>query len=242
MSEWSTYRLQDFIPFSQEVYLRLLERLNESVWPLHLAMLALGLAALVFALKRRPRIACLFMAPAWIFAGLVFHLQRFAELNWAAHYFGWTFLAQAVILTLIGITGIGTDRRESSDKLSSLVGVSITLLSLVGYPLIALLAGYSWQQAEVFGIHPDPTALATLGLGLIVLKGITLWIASIIPLLTTVLSALTLFVLELPWATPLLSLLALIPVALVWKSIASGKQVEGRSGKGDSSGGLPGEW
>jgi hypothetical protein len=32
------------------------------------------------------------------------------------------------------------------------------------YPLAALMAGRAWTQLEVFGITPEPTALATLGL------------------------------------------------------------------------------
>ena len=67
MNEWTSYRLQDFIPFTAEVYFRLLERMRETFWPLHLLTLALGATTLVLALKHRPRLACLLLAPLWAF-------------------------------------------------------------------------------------------------------------------------------------------------------------------------------
>lgn len=45
MNGWQTYRLEDFIPFTPEVYWRLLERINEAFWPLHVLAVAIGLAA-----------------------------------------------------------------------------------------------------------------------------------------------------------------------------------------------------
>jgi hypothetical protein len=35
---------------------------------------------------------------------------------------------------------------------------------VVLYPLAGLAAGRPWSQAEVFGVMPEPTALASLGL------------------------------------------------------------------------------
>lgn len=81
MNGWSSYALQDFIPFTADIYFRLLERMNETFWPLHLLTLLLGLAALWLAIKNRPRLACLIVAPLWGFVGVAFFIQRYAELN-----------------------------------------------------------------------------------------------------------------------------------------------------------------
>ncbi len=47
MSEWWTYRLEDFLLFSPRVYWRMFELHNEAVWPLQIATLLLGAAILV---------------------------------------------------------------------------------------------------------------------------------------------------------------------------------------------------
>ena len=46
---------------------------------------------------------------------------------------------------------------------SKAVGIGVLLVSLIGYPLLAVLTGKPWLAAQVFGIAPDPTATATLG-------------------------------------------------------------------------------
>ncbi|RBI66393.1 MFS transporter permease [Vreelandella sulfidaeris] len=200
MNEWTSYRLQDFIPFTAEVYFRLLERMGETFWPLHLLTLALGIANLALALKHRPQLACLLPAPLWAFVAVAFFIQRYAGLNWAGGYVGYAFIAQAVLLVLMALTGWGTDNAPRATHPPVSIGIAITLFGLVLMPtlmpLIAPLSGGSWYQAEVFGIHADPTAVTTLGLVLIMLRGFGLWIAAIIPALWLVVSGLTLQVLD----------------------------------------------
>ena len=219
MNEWTSYQLQDFIPFTADVYLRLLERMGETFWPLHLLTLAVGAAALVLALKHRPRLACLLPAPLWAFVAVAFFLQRYAELNWAGSYVGDAFIVQAVLLVLMALTGWGMDNAPRATHPPVAIGIAITLFGLVLMPLIAPLSGGSWYQIEVFGIHADPTAVTTLGLVLIVLRGFTLWIAAIIPALWLVVSGLTLQVLDSTSAAVLFAVLVIALVGLVWKSI-----------------------
>ena len=52
MSEWWTYRLEDFLLFSPRVYWRMFELHNAAFWPLHLATLACGFAIVLLALWR----------------------------------------------------------------------------------------------------------------------------------------------------------------------------------------------
>ncbi|UUZ67893.1 hypothetical protein LP416_26320 [Polaromonas sp. P2-4] len=40
----------------------------------------------------------------------------------------------------------------------------LAVTGVVFYPLAGLLASRPWTQAELFGITPEPTALASLGL------------------------------------------------------------------------------
>ncbi|OJA07038.1 DUF6064 family protein [Halomonas sp. QHL1] len=221
MNEWTSYQLQDFIPFTAEVYFRLLERMSETFWPLHLLTLALGVATLVLALRHRTRIACLLPAPLWAFVAVAFFIQRYAELNWAGGYVGYAFIAQAMLLVVMALTGWGIDKASRRTSLPVVMGTAITLFGLIIMPLMAPLSGGSWYQAEVFGIHANPTAVTTLGLVLIMLRGFALWIAVIIPALWLVVSGLTLQVLDSSGATVLFAVLAIALVGLVWKSIES---------------------
>ena len=225
MNEWTSYQLQDFIPFTAEVYFRLLERMGETFWPLHLLTLALGIATLVLALKHHSRLACLLPAPLWTFVAVAFFFQRYAELNWAGGYVGDAFIVQAVLLVLMALTGWGMDNAPRATHPPVAIGIAITLFGLVLMPtlmpLIAPLSGGAWYQAEVFGIHADPTAVTTLGLVLIMLRGFGLWIATIIPALWLVVSGLTLQVLDSTGAAVLFVVLVIALVGLVWKSIST---------------------
>jgi len=220
MNTWSSYALQDFIPFTSDIYFRLLERMGEIFWPLHLLTLALGVIIVVLALKNRGRLICLLITPVWAFVGFAFFIQRYAELNWAGGYMAYFFYAQAILVLLIAFTGVGLDS-ASPKRPAAVIGIAIVLTGLIGLPFMAPLTGGSWFQAEVFGIHADPTAMTTLGLTLILLRGWVLWLTAIIPAFWLLLSGLTLWVLGAPGAIALLIVLAIGMIGLIWKSVES---------------------
>ena len=218
MNSWSSYTLQDFIPFTADIYFRLLERMGETFWPLHLLTLLLGVAAMWLALKNRARLASLFIAPVWAFVAFAFFIQRYAELNWAGGYIGYFFLAQAILLLFIAMTGIGLDSMPRK-RPAAVIGIVIALVGLIGLPFIAPFTGGTWSQAELFGIHADPTAMTTLGLILIMFRGWALWLIAIIPALWLLISGLTLWVLGATAGIVLFAVLAIGLIGLVWKSV-----------------------
>jgi hypothetical protein len=75
MSEWWTYRPEDFLLFSPRVYFRMFEAHNAAVWPLQYLMLGIGLILLMLAL-RRPRLQLLpvnlTLAVSWMWVGWSF--------------------------------------------------------------------------------------------------------------------------------------------------------------------------
>ena len=218
MNTWSNYTLQDFIPFTADIYFRLLERMGETFWPLHLLTLALGVAAVWLALKNRARLASVLIALVWGFVGFAFFIQRYAELNWAGGYIGYFFLAQTILLLLIALIGVGLDSNPRK-RPATVIGVVIALVGLIGLPFIAPFTGGSCFQAEVFGIHADPTAITTLGLVLIMFRGWPLWLIAIIPALWLLVSGLTLLVLDATATIVLFTVLAIGLIGLVWKSV-----------------------
>jgi hypothetical protein len=71
--------------------------------------------------------------------------------------------------------------------------------------------GRPWNQAEVFGMMPDPTALGTLGFALLLSTPRRRWLLVVIPLLWCAISGATLWTMGAPDALvlPAAGLLAL---------------------------------
>jgi len=95
------------------------------------------------------------------------------------------------------------------------------VVSLLGYPLIAATIGPGLSHAETYGLHADPTAIATLGVLLILLRGPSFWLASLIPILWCVIGALTLMAIEASWALIPLAAVAIIAGSSIARSIYS---------------------
>jgi hypothetical protein len=192
MLDWS-YRLSDFLLFSPRVYWRMFELHNEALWPLPLATLAAGILALILAILRRrqsSRWIAILLAILWAWVGWSFLWERYAAINWAAAYAAPLFTVEALLLVIAGSRRLALEPRG----VRGVIGALLVALAL-GYPLLAPLFGRPWAGAEVFGIAPDPTAIATLGY-LLMARGRSALLLYPIPLLWCVLSALTLWAME----------------------------------------------
>jgi Family of unknown function (DUF6064) len=214
MSEWWTYRPEDFLLFSPRVYWRMFESHNAALWPLHVITLAAGLIILLFV-ARRPgmgRWVSLILAVLWIFVGWSFLWNRYATINWAAVYVAPAFIVEGVLLLVASLlNGLAFDRRRPSDW----IGYLILGFALVGQPLLAPLQGRGWTSSEVFGIAPDPTAMATLGVLLLARGRLLPWLLPI-PALWCLLSGMTLQTMQEPQAWAPYAALALAAIALIW--------------------------
>ncbi|MGH7579803.1 MAG: DUF6064 family protein [Gemmatimonadales bacterium] len=194
MPEWWSYTLSDFLLFSPRTYYRMIERHNEAVWPVQLATGGLGLA--VAALLRRPsprrgRAVSAVLAALWIWVAWSFVWQRYATINWAATYLVWLFVLEAVLLLWLGVARRGLVFAPRSG-VRGWLGMALLLLGLPAYPVIAPLLGRGWHQAEVFGIVPDPTAVATLGL-LLLAEGPHRWMVMVPPAIWCLVAGATLY-------------------------------------------------
>jgi hypothetical protein len=166
MPEWWTYGLSDFLLFSPRTYYRLLQRHNEAVWPAQVIMSGLGLLILWLLCRpspRRSRIISTILAGLWAWIAWAFLWRRYTTINWAAVYAVPLFVIEAVLFGWNG-TVRGRLAYRPSRGPSTVAGILLLAFSLLLYPVLAPLVGRPWEQAEVFGITPDPTALATLGL------------------------------------------------------------------------------
>lgn len=190
MSEWWTYRPEDLLLFAPRTYWRLFELHNEAWWPLPLLMPAVFLLLLVLALRGRAKLVLLAVALVWAFVGWAFVSGRYAAINWAAGYAVPLFALQAAGLAYAAFRAdllqldLGGVRRWVAGALAA--------LAVVVYPLLAPLQGRPWAAAEIVGLAPDPTTLATLALLTLARGPLARWLL-VVPALWCLLAALTLW-------------------------------------------------
>ena len=163
MTEWWTYRLSSFLLFSPRTWFRLHELYNAEIWPAQIVALALGVAIVVLARRgghrSGPAIAVL-LAACWLWVAWAFHWRRYATINFAATWFAAAFAAEALLLVMLGAV---RGRLALDANTWRHPGIWLVAFALIVQPLLGGLSGRSLLQSEYFGVAPDPTVTATLG-------------------------------------------------------------------------------
>jgi hypothetical protein len=192
---------------------------NAALWPLQVVTLAAGLLIILLVAwrpKDSARWLALLLAIPWIFVGWSFLWNRYATINWAAAYIAPVFAIEGVLLLVAGpwLDTLTFDRRGPARW----IGYFMLAFAIAGQPLLAPLQGRGWGSSEVFGIAPDPTAIATLGL-LLLARGRLLPLILPIPVLWCLLSGMTLRTMGEPQAWAFHATLALAAAACIWTII-----------------------
>ncbi|TVP82528.1 MAG: MFS transporter permease, partial [Puniceicoccaceae bacterium] len=202
--------------FTPDVYTRLIERTNENLWPLHLLVLAAGVGTLLLFYFGRPRVASLALALIWIWVGFAYLIRGYAELTPVGLWFGWGFCLQGMLVLGLGVAGCFQSPARQAGKLSWWTGLFMVDYGLFIHPVLTWILAGTWTRAEVFGIHPDPTAMAILGILLMIAKGWSFCLLAAIPILWCITSGLTLIGLEsaLAWSLFAAAVLALFAMVL----------------------------
>ncbi len=222
MAAWESYSPADFLLFSPRAYWRLFEQVNAEAWPWQIAILLLGAAALLFALRPRPwsdRVVAGLLALAWIWTGLRFVGHYYAEINWLAADAMPLFLVQGALLAgLCALPPLG--RQPAGHSALDLAGPVLLVYALLLHPLAAPVAGRPLAAAELVGLAPDPGAIATLGFLLLLRRRAVTWLLAALPLLWCLASAATLLTMgTAQGAVPLASALLFL-VARLWPARA----------------------
>ena len=233
MSEWWTYTLADIKSFSLQTYYRLFELYNAAIWPAQIAALVLGIGSGLHLPHRGPRrhtwrgraIAAI-LAGCWLWVAIAFHAHRYATLTWSARYYAWGFGLEAALLLWAGVVRgrLVFERRPA--------GLAIFLFALVVQPLIGLLLGRTLRQVEIFGVAPDPTAIATLGL-LLLATGRVRWELMVVPLFWCAISGATLLSMKAPDAWIPLTAAAVVVLLAAWRTLGRRR---GRARRRDNTG------
>jgi hypothetical protein len=211
-----SYSLADFLLFAPRTYHRLLARHNEALWPGQLVALAMGFAILGLIPRgavREGRAIAGLLAAAWLHVAWAWHLERYATINWAASYLALGFGLEAALLLVLGV---GLGRLRPHDDPVARLGLGLFLLALLLQPLLDPLFGRPWAEIRLFGLMPEPTLTASLGLILLLAEGWPLWLLLPLPLLGCLVSGATALALGEPLALllPFAGGLALLLAAL----------------------------
>ncbi len=110
------------------------------------------------------------MAAAWAWVGWSFVGTRYAAINWAADYAVPFFVLEAVLIAVLALL---RERAHfvAGRSAGGRAGAALFAYALALHPLLAPLSGRPLAQAEIVGIAPDPTAIATLGLAAMLPRG-----------------------------------------------------------------------
>jgi hypothetical protein len=171
------------------------------------------------------RAAAAVLAACWAWVAWAYLLQRYETINWAASYYAVAFAIEALLLLWAGLVRDRLALRPPAEA-TGWAGLGLFIFALLAYPPIAPLLGRSWTQAEIFGVAPDPTAVATLGL---LLAGTRIrWHLLAIPLLWCAISAATLWAMQSPEAWVMGAVAAAALFFAGWKRYDRGTH-EGRA-------------
>jgi hypothetical protein len=220
MSEWWTYSLSDFLLFSPRTYYRLFELYNAAIWPVQFLALALGVAILVLWRRGAGRAIAAILAACWLWVAWAYLLSRYDTINWAARYFAVGFAVEAVLLVWIGVVRNRLLLRPHAGM--SRIGLGMFVFALAVQPLVGPLLGRGWLQVEIFGIAPDPTVAATLGI--LAAAKPPQWTPLVIPLAWCAISGATLWTMQSPDALLMPAMAALATVFAAFG--ASGARAE----------------
>lgn len=161
------FSLLDMTPYDRQTWFNLVGDYNAAIWPAYLAAFVLTLALLRALFKvagqtagsKWSRAPLAILAAGWIWTGAIFHLYYFAQLNWAASWFGLAFIAQGVLLLAAAVLFKPAWAALSSPK--GRLALLLLVMALVIYPLSGLAEGRSLAQLEWLPLLPTPVTLLT---------------------------------------------------------------------------------
>ena len=153
------------LPFTHDQFLDDFAAYNSALWPSVVILWLLTAAAVGWMASGRVggRWIAWLLALHWLWAGAVYHLGYFAEINPAARMFGIAFIFQAVLFVWFGLTRSRLEFRWGSGRgLRSGLAVFFSVYALA-YPILIVATGLDWPRMPAFGV-PCPTTLLTVGL------------------------------------------------------------------------------
>lgn len=151
-------------PFTTEQFLAVFEHYNSSVFPVQLLIVAMGLFAMYWLIRKKPFskfITAIFLSFVWLWAGVVYHIGFLACLNKPAYVFGALFSLQALLILYESFVARKLIFKYES-RLREYTGIFLVIFGLIIYPLISWAMKGSYDLIIAAGL-PCPSVIATFG-------------------------------------------------------------------------------
>jgi len=156
------------IPYSAEVYQGLFTFYYQTISPVHIAALGIGLFLVALSArysKRGGLVGQIVIAGLWVWNGVVFHNQFLIDLNWAAQYFGYAFIAQGALIAAYAFVQRDTVYKPDPG-IRAASGVLI-ILAMTFSPTVAAVLETPISHSQLFGVTPLTIVLASVGTWLV---------------------------------------------------------------------------
>ena len=188
MQDWLSYRLTDFIMYSQSSYGRLLERYNDEFWPWQILILLVALYCWHRAVVRNNvRALLLFLSFAYAFCAYFFFWDRYSNILPIAPFFAALFVVQGMLCAWVFTRGSSRVVPKGPTKIYLAHGLIV--YALLAHPLLPPLTGKTVSLAETVAFMPNPTIALNIG-AFLLLKNPRWWLF-LAPLLWLSFSVLT---------------------------------------------------
>lgn len=152
------------MPFTPEQFFGVFRTYNEALWPAHIVLPALAVAAIgLIALQRSWSSVGVsaILAFLWGWTGLAYHLAFFTSINPLAYVFSGVSVAGAVVLVWQGIVR-RTLEFSFARHWRTVAGACLVVYALILYPAWSAYAGHRYPASPTFGL-PCPTTIFTIG-------------------------------------------------------------------------------
>lgn len=169
------------MPFTVEQFFAVFERYNSSLPYAGTVLAAAAVLAVALSISGRTRsgkYVAAILALMWAWAGAVYHIYFFAEINPAAYLFGGLFLVQAGIFGTLAL-GRGEDLSfQWRSDVYGWAGAATMAYALVIYPILGRFAGHTFPRNPTFGL-PCPLTIFTFGILLWSSRPVPRWVLAV---------------------------------------------------------------
>jgi hypothetical protein len=152
------------LPFTAEQFFDVFGSYNRDLPWAWLILSSVGLAGIGSALtasRTGTKATLLILAVLWGWAGLVYHIGYFSEINTVAVAFGICFCIESLFL-IIWVFRSNLPLMSIPNDIFGIGGVLFVTFALFFYPIINNLVGHSFPRTPTFGL-PCPLVIFTTG-------------------------------------------------------------------------------
>ena len=169
------------MPFTVEQFFSVFERYNQDLPYAGTVLAAIAVLAVVLSISggtRSGNYVAAILALMWAWAGAVYHIYFFAEINPAAYLFGGLFLIQAAVFGTLAIRNSEPLRLEWRADIYGWAGAAIIAYALVIYPILGRFAGHEFPRNPTFGL-PCPLTIFTFAILLWSSRAVPRWVLAV---------------------------------------------------------------